>query len=56
MLLRHVAGRIEEHDRIAEGVEHERNRNGEHAKRAADEDEASPLARHGCRCPGMMRR
>jgi hypothetical protein len=54
VLLRHVARRIEEHDRIAKGVEHEANRNGEHAQRAADQDEASALPRHGCGCPDMM--
>ena len=49
MFLRHVARRVEEHDRIAQRVEHERNRNGKHAERTADQDEASPLARHGWR-------
>ena len=46
VLLRHVARRIEKHDGIAERVEHERNRHGEHADAAADQNEASPLAGH----------
>ena len=53
-LLRDVARRIEEHDGIAKRVEHQRHRNGEHAERAADQDEASPLASHGWRFPGMV--
>ena len=49
MFLRHIAWRIEEHDRVAERVEHEPNSNGQNAERAADQNQASLLAGHTIR-------
>jgi hypothetical protein len=54
VLLHDVARRIEEHDRIAKRVEHQRSRDGQHAEAAADQNEAPLLASHDGRL-GRMR-
>ena len=54
MLRRDVARRVEEHDGIAKCVEHQRDRDREHTERAADQDEASLLAKSLCVVPGIV--
>ena len=51
VLFGNVARRIEEYDGIAERVEHQRNRDRQHAEPGADQNQASLLARHLYRAP-----
>ena len=46
MLFRHIGRRIEEHDRAAQRVEHEPDRERQHADAAADQNQPSLLAGH----------
>ena len=48
VLLGDIARRIEEHNGIAQRPEHQRDRNRQHRKTAADQNETPPLARHCC--------
>src|SRR5215469_4232830 len=45
-----IAGRIEEHDGIAKGIKHQRNREPKHRHRTTDQYEASLFASH----PGLV--
>ena len=49
-----IAWRIEEHDGVTKGVEHQRDRDRKHAYARANEDEPSLLACHsGCPCSAI---